>query len=274
MSDTSDTSIDDFSDLNSSGKGARKETIKDVRKGSRKNDRDSLSILPIKHLVSHFLLFALLLLFLMSLTRAGYAIWHLDKFDDTQTLLSVFWMGLRFDLALIGLLLAVPVFIVPLFAMSRSTRGLAKFISVTWMIICVIVVLLLELITPYTLQVAGVRPDIAVLSSLGNPLDVMATLWSSQIIPAVIGLILAILILIAFLARLNTHRFLAYPVKVFPAICLAIIGLALCLYAARSSLNPLGLPLTPHSALVSSNSLVNEIALNTPYKSLYGLFIR
>ena len=270
MSNTNDTAVDDFSDFHSGGKGKSK----GVRKASRKNDRNALSKLPIMHLVKHFLLFAFLLLFLMSLTRAGYAIWHLDKFDDTQTLLSVFWMGLRFDLALIGILMAVPIFVVPLLAMLRLTRGLAKFLSVTWMVICVIVVLSLELITPYTLQMAGVRPDVAVLSDLGNPLDVMATLWSSHIVPAVIGLVLAILILIAFLARLNNRRFLTYPVKVFPAICLAIIGLALCLYSARSSLHPSGVAMTPHSALVSSNTLVNEIALNTPYKTLYGFFIR
>jgi len=201
----SDTAVDDFSDFHSSGKGTRKGTSKSARKASRKNDRNALSKLPIMHLVGHFLLFAFLLLFLMSLTRAGYAIWHLEKFDDTGTLLSVFWMGLRFDLALIGILMAVPVFIVPLFAMLRF---------------------------------------------------------------------LAILIFIAFTARLNSRRFLTYPVKVFPALCLSIIGLALCLYAARSSLHPLGVAMTPHSALVSGNSLVNEIALNTPYKSLYGFFIR
>lgn len=274
MNDTIDKAVEDFPEFESDENPLRsKDGDKSVGKINRKKDRYALSKLPISHLIRHFLLFAFLLFFLMSLTRAGYAIWQLHKFDDVETLLNVFWMGLRFDLALIGILMAVPVFFIPLFAMLRLTRGLAKFLSITWMVVCVVVVLLLELITPYTLQTVGLRPDLAVVSDLGNPLDVLATLWSSHIIPAVIGVVLAMLILIAFIARLNTHRFLTYPVRVFPAICLAVIGLALCLYSARSSLHPLGQAMTPHSALVSTDSLVNEVALNTPYKSLYG-FIR
>ena len=88
MSNTNDTTVDDFSDFHSSGRDTRKGKSKGARKVSRKNDRNALSKLPIMHLVGHFLLFAFLLLFLMSLTRAGYAIWHLHKFDDTQTPVS------------------------------------------------------------------------------------------------------------------------------------------------------------------------------------------
>ncbi len=237
-------------------------------------DRKVLARLPASHLYRHFLLIAVLTLFLLTLARAGYMLWQLVRYDETATMLSSFVTGFRFDLAMLGIVLALPVFVVPLLAMFRPILPIARFLSLAWMLLVFLAIVLLELVTPYTLQESGLRPDVSVLTELGNPVDVLAKLWTSYIIPAVIGVFLATLIYAAFWARLDMPRFLRHPIKAIPAICLSIIGLALCLFAATSSINPTESVLTPHASLISADSVVNEIAGNSLYKTLYGLLVR
>jgi len=272
MTEIADSSFNDDDDyLDDTDTGRRKsKPIKRKMKDKGKG-REALSRLPIGHLIRHYLLFAFAILFLLTLARAGYNIWQLHMFEDSKTLLSSFLFGLRFDVALIGMLLAVPVFIVPLLAMFKWTRAIAKGFSILWLILALMLVLLLELITPYTVQTAGLRPDLAVLTEMGNPLDVLAQLWSKYIIPASIGVVLALLIFIAFWSRLETSRFLRHPVKKLPAIAMSILGLALCLYAARSSINPITDTLTPQHAAISAETTVNELTLNSAYKSLFSV---
>jgi len=272
MTNSADSSFNDEGDyLDETGANERKPKPIKRKPTDKGKGREALSRLPIGHLIRHYLLFAFAVLFLLTLARAGYNIWQLHMFEDVNTLLSSFLFGLRFDVALIGILLAVPVFIVPLLAMFRWTRMIAKGFSILWLILALAVVLLLELITPYTVQTAGLRPDLAVLTEMGNPVDVLAQLWSKYIIPASIGVLLALLIFIAFWSRLETTRFLRHPVKKLPAIAMSILGLALCLYAARSSINPITDTLTPQHALISAETTVNELTLNSAYKSLFSV---
>lgn len=231
---------DDLDDQLAAGGGepVSKAEAKANAKASKTVDRESLSRLPGSHLIRHFLLFAFAVLFLLTMARAGYTLWQMSKVESVGVLVSSFLMGLRFDLALVGILLAVPVFIVPLLAMTRYTLRIGKFFSITWMILALAAVLLMELLTPYTLQQQGLRPDLAVVGAMGNPLDLLSQLWSKFIIPAVIGLVLSLLIFIAFIARLDVKRFLRHPIRVVPALCISVIGLVICVIAATGSVNP------------------------------------
>lgn len=240
-------------------------------KKSKRLDRDYLSRLPISHLIRHFLLLAFALIFLLTTARAGYLLWQMGSVESVGELVSSFLMGLRFDIALVGLLLAVPVLIVPLLAMFGATRGLAKFFSITWMILALAVVLLLELITPYTLQQQGLRPDLSVLTAIGDPVALLSQLWSKYIIPALIGILLAGMVFWAFIARLDVKRFLRHPVRVLPALCVALIGCALCVLAAKGSVAPPGLTFGQHNALVAQESVINEITSNTVFKTAQSL---
>lgn len=266
--------IDDDLDDQLAGTGRHSSSKADANRNTRAHkavDRDALSRLPASHLIRHFLLFAFAVLFLLTMARAGYTLWQMGKVESVGVLISSFLMGLRFDLALIGMLLAVPVFIVPLLAMTRHTKGIGKFFSITWMILALAAVLLLELLTPYTLQQQGLRPDLAVVGAMGDPLNLFSQLWSKYIIPAVIGLVLSLLIFIAFIARLDSKRFLRHPIKVIPAICISIVGLLICVIAATGSANPPGLGFSPESAQVSQDKTVNEITMNTPFKTIHSL---
>jgi len=228
--------------------------------------------LSITHLVRHFLLFVFTVIFLLTVVRAGLILWQLPKVGDVQTLVSSFLTGLRFDLATVGFVLLIPVVIVTLFGMFRWGRGFARWFSLWWLMLALLLILVLELITPYFLSQSGVRPDIYVISAMENPVEAVAGLWSSNIVPAVIGTLLLVLILLAFWARLESHRFLRYPVIKWSGFLFIFIAAALCLLAVRSSIDFESPGLGPDAALISIEGVVNEITLNSTYKTLRSIF--
>ncbi len=222
-------------------------------------------------LIRHYLLFTLTVLFLATLARAGYSLWHFTEVADVPTLTQTFWQGFKFDMAAIGLLLAIPVFIVPLLAMFRTTVPLARWFSIVWVTLAFVLLLALELVTPYFLESSEVRPDASALASAGGVVDLLADVWSQFMIPAIIGTVLVVLILIAFWGRLNVRHFLRKPVKMIPAILMSVLGFAFCIMATHASIDLTRPMIDPSAALVSTQSVVNEITMNSTYKGLYAL---
>lgn len=229
------------------------------------------SSLSATHLLRHLVLFLFTCIFLLTMVRAAYVLWQFPKVLETNSLISIFLMGLRYDVALIGLLLIPVVVLGCLFGMIPLLRGLAKFLVVLFLMFGMVFILFTELITPYFLAEQGVRPDLAVLTAIEDPVKTFAGLWSAYMIPAVIGLVLVVLIVIAYWARLETKRMLRFPLAPLSTILLLIVGVALCGLAVYSNVDPSQPPLSPTTGLISTETILNEITLNTGYKALYSL---
>ena len=230
------------------------------------------SQLAISHLIRHFLLFALTVFFLLTLVRAGFNLWQLDQVEDVQTLIRSFIQGSRFDLATVGMLLLMPIVFVPLLAMFTPTLSIARVISPLWFMLALLLVLLLELVTPYFLYDGGVRPDLAALVALAGNGEMAGNISQRFLIPAILGAVLVLMMLYAFWARMETNRFLRYPVKKIPAICLSIVGLVICVLAMRSSFDLSRPVLGPDAALISTEQVVNEISLNSTFKTVHNVY--
>lgn len=224
--------------------------------------------ISIMNLASRILLFVLALALLLSIIRCGYMLWQLPHFEDVELMVISLIQGLRFDLAVIGIWLLPAVIVLPLLAMGSVTRGLAKWLTILWLLLGVLVILGLEWITPYFMATESLRPDPALLKDIEDPVAALAQLWSGYLLPAAIGLVLLILVFTAFWARLEQHRLLRYPTRVLTTLLFVIVAVALCVIAIRSSftLNSSGLWLS--DSLISEDTLVNEITLNTAYKFL------
>jgi len=230
------------------------------------------SALSVTHLIRHFLLFVFTVVFLLTVVRAGLNLWVLTKVGDVQTLASSFVTGLRFDLATIGYLLVVPIVVVTLFGMFKYTRVLARWFSLWWMMLALLLILVLELISPYFIHTANVRPDLHILQEMQDPVGTIASLWSIYLVPALIGTVLLALIAIAYWARMDSNRFLRYPVVKWSGLLFMIFGVALCVLAARSSIDLEAPGLGPDAALISTEGVVNEISMNSTYKFLMSAF--
>jgi len=235
------------------------------------------------HLFRVFALYALVTLFLLTLTRAGFSLWQLarvesvDGFDTLSGFAKLFIMGWRFDLALIGAVLLIPVTLGTLLSMLGPLRILGRILIVLFLFFGMLFVLLGEYVTPYFLHLNEARPDLESIKAIENPIEAVAGLWSTQLIPAVIGLVLALLIFIAFLARLEMSRLLRYRIAPLSGITLMIVGGALCVFAMISSIdfiqNPGTLPtvLSTDAATITTDTLVNELSMNTAYKAGWSL---
>jgi len=229
------------------------------------------SKLPATHLLRHLVLFLFISIFLLTMVRAAYVLWQFPKVLDTNSFVNVFLMGLRYDLALIGLLLIPVILFGCLIGMFGFGRALAKGLVILFLMLGMLFILLTELITPYFMVEQGVRPSLQELSAISDPVSLIASLWSSYMIPAVIGVVLCVLIIIAYWARLETNRLYRFSLSALSAFPLLIVGLVLCAFAVYSQIDPAKGPLSPQTGVISAEPVINEISLNTGYKLLYSV---
>jgi len=229
------------------------------------------STLSATHLMRQLLLFALTIIFLLTVVRAAYGLWQFPRLEETNAYVELFVQGLRFDLALVGLICLIPVALGTLFAIIKPTLPLAKFIITFFMIVGLVLILLLEMITPWFIHTQGVRPDINVLMDIKSPIDTLKTAVVGNPIPAGIAAVLCILILIAFWLRLENHRFLRYRVSFLTGLPFLFVGCLLCVVAIWSTPDLRKTAFSPADSLISADTTVNDLAMNTTYKFLYSL---
>lgn len=228
----------------------------------------SESTLPATHLMGRFLVFALTVLFLSLATRAGYALWQFAAVEDASPL-ALFATGLRYDVSLVGTLCLIPLVGGSLLAMFDLTRALAKALVVAWLVGALIFVLGTELVTPHFLASVGARPDAA---SFADPIE-LGTRLSERLraepLPAVIAGLLALAILLAYVLRVDSGRFLRRRLSRPSALALAVLGGVVCLVAARSELDFLAPALGIEDVRLGGSELAGEIALNSAWKTLH-----
>lgn len=229
------------------------------------------SILPATHLLRQFVLFALTILLLLTVMRAAYSLWLFPKIAEANVFLPLFIQGLRFDIALIGQICIIPIVLGSLLSLTKLTRGVAKFIIVLFLTAGLFLVLTLELLTPWFVDAQGVRPDLDLLGALDNPLNTVKSVFVQHTVPAIIGVAVSVLILIAFWIRMELGRFLRYRVFAPTGILLALVGGFACLVAIWSTPDVRQSPLSPADSLISADVTVNDLAMNTTYKTVYSL---
>ncbi len=229
------------------------------------------SRLPATHLLKHLTLFTFIGIFMMTMIRAGYVFWQFPKVMESNAILDVFLMGLRYDLALLGILLLPVLIFGCLFGMLNVTRGLARFLVILLLVLGMLFLLLTELITPSFMVEQGLRPDLPILSEIKDPVSLLKGIWSAYMIQVIVGVVLVFLVMVAYWARLEVSRLFRFGLAPLSTILLLIVGVALCVLAIYSGIDPSQPPLTPMTGLISSETVVNEIALNTGYKMLFSV---
>jgi len=228
------------------------------------------SRLSATHLFRHLILFAFIGIFMMTMIRAGYVFWQFPKVMESNAILDVFLMGLRYDLALLGILLLPVLVLGCVFGMLKVTRQLARIIVIVLLMLGMLFLLLTELITPSFMVEQSVRPDLPILAAIQDPVSLLKSLWSTYMIQVIVGSILVVLVMVAYWARLEVSRLFRFALAPVSTIALLVVGVVLCALAIYSGIDPAQPPLSPTTGLISTETVVNEIALNTGYKLLYS----
>jgi len=215
-----------------------------------------------------FVSFAWRVLLILLVFRIAFVIWQWQRVMDADMLLTIFVQGLRFDLVLLGLLLAIPVLCFPLFAASRKLISVWRGLLTVYLSLMLLIVLFLECSTPPFVNQFDSRPNILFLEYLKHPREVGSTLWAAYKMP-----IIATLLLVSAVMRISWRQMTRIaakvePVSVVSAVWLTPLLLVTCLGMARSTLDHR--PVNPRTVARSTDPLVNELALNSTYTLLYA----
>lgn len=227
-----------------------------------------VATLPATHLARRFALFALTVMFLLTMLRAGHVLQHFVAVEGQGAVLRVFLQGLRFDLAFVGLVCLVPVVLGPLLGVFGPTRGLARWLVVACLVSGLLLMLLAELVTPWFLVERGLRPGVPELAGVGDPLGAGIAAVRAHPIAAGLGALLAVLVTVAFWVRLEVSRLLRFPLDKGSALALAVLGGAACALAIWSSPDRWPAPLSIADAQISDDATVNELTMNSAWKTL------
>lgn len=222
---------------------------------------------------SRFYLFPLICFFLLnllilSLARAGLALWQAERVSAVEGWTSLFLQGIRIDIVSLCWLFGLPALVSALLLSSnRLGQGWKKVLRV-WLTLGSVFILFMEVVTPEFIQTYDLRPNRLFIEYLLYPQEVAAMLFNGHLVAVLVGflaLILATLIYWKLSGWATQH--LRFPHwKWRPLIGLLVA--ALVFVGARSTFAHRGI--NPAMVAFSNDPLVNSLVLNSGYSVLYA----
>lgn len=233
-----------------------------------KNDPGAMTLLAtsLRPLFS----FAWRMLLTLTLCRTVFVTWQWQRVIDADMLGPVFLQGLRFDLVLLGLILAVPALCFPVLASNRLLVPAWRALLRVCLPAALLIIAFMECSTPSFVDQFDSRPNILFLEYLNHPREIAATLWAAYKIPMLIAAIV-----VSLITWLNARQIgrLTKPVRatgLWPALLASPLLLVLCIGLIRSTLDHRAV--NPSTVALSTDPLVNELALNSTYTALYAAY--
>lgn len=207
-------------------------------------------------------------LLVMTLSRAGLALWHSDRVTAAEGWSTLFLSGLRVDLSALSYLFILPALLTVLFAGDGPFgRGFLKGLRL-FLVAALWFVVFMELATPSFILEYDVRPNRLFYEYLRYPHEVFGMLWSGYKLELFIGLVVSSLTLWLawgwsgkWIDNLKAPRWYGRPVL---ALLVIVIGVA----GARSSVGHR--PLNPALVAYSTDPLMNDLVLNSAYSMVFA----
>lgn len=230
------------------------------------NDRIGRLIGALQPLLS----FAWRLVFLLTLSRILLVVWQWERVADVNMFVPVFVQGLRFDLVLLGMALAVPVLLFPLLATSERLVPVWRGFLAVYLPAVLFAVLFMELSTPSFIDQFDFRPNILFVEYLNHPKEVAATLWGAYKLPLILTMVSVTAFSVYTSKQFRSIVARTRATGLLPALLVMPFLLVLCLGLIRSTTDHR--PVNPSTAALSNDSLVNDLALSSAYTVLYAMY--
>ena len=208
--------------------------------------------------------------FFLFLARLGYFIWHYDRIADTGEFSFIFLQGLRFDLVLMSLVMIIPASLSPLFFTHKILfkpwrRFLLAYTTIWFVFIC-----FMEFSTPSFINQYDSRPNYLFVEYLEHYKELGATLLAEYPLQLLISAIMVPLLSWLYLRTYRRILILQQPMHWLVAVLLVPVLFSALLMGARSTLAHR--PVNPATVAVTSDHLVNELALSSAYTLLYAIY--
>jgi phosphoglycerol transferase MdoB-like AlkP superfamily enzyme len=214
--------------------------------------------------------FAWRMVLTLTICRMLFVAWQWQRVIDAHMLGNVFLQGLRFDLVLLGLMLLLPILAFPLLASNRPLVPLWRGLLKVCLPVALLLVVFMECSTPSFVDQFDSRPNILFFEYLNHPREVAATLWAAYKIPILVAVLLVAASTWLHARQLGRLVRNIQPTGILPALLVTPLLLALCVGMIRSTLDHR--PVNPSTVALSTDPLVNDVALNSTYTVLYALY--
>ena len=201
----------------------------------------------------------------LTVCRIIFVAWQWQSIVEADMLGNAFLQGLRFDLVLLGLMLAVPVLCFPILASNRYLVPAWRTLLKVCLPLALLLIVFMECSTPSFVDQFDSRPNILLLEYLNHPKEVGATLWAAYKLPITFALVTVSLITWLNARQLGRLVVPIRPTGVLPALIVAPLLLALCVGLIRSTLDHR--PASPSTVALSTDPLVNDEQHDKPFFS-------
>ncbi len=214
--------------------------------------------------------YSLCLLLALTLSRVLLVGWQSARVAEADMLATVFMQGLRFDLVLLGLTLALPILLFPLLASHRFLLPAWRLLLRIYLPAMLVLVIFMECSTPSFINQFDSRPNMLFLEYLAHPKEVGATLLATQKLPLALAFTLCVFVVWFSNRLLRPMSAAMQTVKIVPIILVTPLLVFLCVAMVRSTLDHR--PVNPSTVALSKDPMVNDLALSSAYTVMYAAY--
>jgi len=206
------------------------------------------------------------LLLVLTLSRLLLLAWYWDRVAPTGGGWFILLQGLRFDIVLMGIVLGPALLAAPWLSGRKIGGALLRI----YLVAVALFVVFVELSTIPFIDQYDARPNYLYVEYLKYPREVFATLMASY------GLLLVTVTLAALGSGWLVWRLSrgasqpAYKSRRLYALLVTPFLLVLVLMMIRSTLDHR--PVNPSTVAFSTDSMVNQLPLNSPYSLMYAIY--
>lgn len=236
-------------------------------------DRIDKMMKSLQNLYSAINPLAMLFLFILligTISRSILIVLYFDRIEAVDAFSHVILQGIRFDLVLLGMVL-VPFFLaMPILVSNRRLIVVWRGVLTLSIPLLIASVLFLELATPSFIEQFDSRPNRIFFEYLDRPKEVLSTLWGAYRLPLMSGLTITAIVLVLAARSVYRRSVKARPVTLYLCFPVALVGVLASAMMGRSTLDHR--PVNPSTVALTTDSMVNELALNSAYSVAYAAY--
>jgi phosphoglycerol transferase MdoB-like AlkP superfamily enzyme len=194
-------------------------------------------------------------LLMLTFSRLCLVAWQWPRVSAVDGFWPVMFGGLRIDLVMLGMMIALPAGLAPWF----GHFALAEKITAWWFRLCWFFLLLLEASTPQFIVEYDTRPNRLYFEYLGHPREVFGMLWEGYKL-VLLGAVLVVAVGMCVGCRLLKSGQPDQPLRWWWRPLLGLALVAVCVLSIRGTLDHR--PINASTVAFSNDAMVNALPLN------------
>jgi phosphoglycerol transferase MdoB-like AlkP superfamily enzyme len=214
--------------------------------------------------------FFLVTLVFLNLARLCFIAWKWDRVTAIEGLWPVLGYGIRMDVLLLSIAVALPTLISLLLPSSNKIHRIWHRVLQVWLTGYAVFIVFMEVATPSFIDQFDIRPNRLFFEYLDHPQEVFSTLWSAYKIPLILAGVLIVLTILGSWKLIHRLTLASQPWGVKRRLVVLPLVLLLLFAGARSSFS--SRPANLNTAAFCNDPLVNQLGVSSTYSLCYAIY--